>query len=505
MHDLGVVSQTAGLQSSFWVRPGLLGRKARRVRPMSALVLAGGDAPPMCDALVHTDASSATAPSSSAGKASRRPHKPDVIVGWDSRRASWLVANKLTLEVVPLPPAPAQRGAPGEFEILFDEAGFGVVASADWSSDLDDLLPTMVFEDDQGGLYFLSRDSQGGEVVQAKWELDLRFRYVEVTLSLEICNQACAVPAVVFERPRGDGSRILWDMLQGYKAMGRNMQGGQAWKWVHKCLLVWERLAQSGLGCVVRGAQVGVAATERDPERNICNTSVPTPLFIAWIARLCNASKQSGGVADQDKVHGLRRVLDALLSLVSGTCTSLPLFFDRWAQIPEFPLPATGSFLGNLIIAPDGACHIEDPCIIPAVMEPFFISTTLLPGPTHIRDLIISLADAQKGRQTFLQQVSLRLAAIIEAELLAEGNAKASICEADCAPAKGFDTRLDQKLLQHTLASKVATEHSSRCFSMAVDKSRVGSLGLHVAMGVLPTNQGFVMPPCVALGGGLWL
>ena len=140
-----------------------------------------------------------------------------------------MLVNKLSHDTVLLPPGQDQTGDLDECGVAFDDEGFGVVASEDFSADIDDLLPTLVFEDPAGAIYFVKKSGMH-ETVEALAEIELRFQYKKVAVAL-MGTLKLEFPVVHFERARADGCHILWDMLNFFKVLKLPMMTGQA----HTC------------------------------------------------------------------------------------------------------------------------------------------------------------------------------------------------------------------------------------------------------------------------------
>lgn len=432
-----------------------------------------------------------------------RPHAQDVELCFDVADNSWCLVHNITLERVSLPRVPGHTGSSDEYDAHFDADGFGVVAnSAGWHADFDDLFKIQVFEAAEGQYFFLSRAPDGAEIVEAKWELDMRFRYAKVCIHLTLAGCCAEFVIAAFERPRPDGSRLMWDALAMYRALGLTAQRHQAWKWVHNALPSWERLSAAGYGYLLRGAQVGEREDkDRDLERNIANTSLSTPLFVCVLARLLSPNKQCGGVADEAVRPAIRILLHNICCFVAGCSKRLQVFWDPTTAINKFPAPRFGSNLGSILLSPDGKCRVDRSEEVPDAMVGVVASLGLLTDSTCMVDVLIAACGVKSMcKMTFGQQFCLAVGSALESGLRAadEGRSGITFQFDESAPNRTKDIRLEQQLLRHLLASQEASKKHPGFISMSIDKSRVGSHGLQVAAGVLPDNVGFWMPPCVA-------
>ena len=134
-----------------------------------------------------------------------------------------------------LPTSPGHVGGPDEFGIRFDDDGFGVIASADWSADIDDVLPGLSFHTAAGGRYLLTKEVDGTETLRDMLEDLAQFERAIVSVASGIGTLKLEFPVAQFMHPRADGSRVLWDMLAMYKALGLTAHRGAAWRWVAMC------------------------------------------------------------------------------------------------------------------------------------------------------------------------------------------------------------------------------------------------------------------------------
>lgn len=440
----------------------------------------------------------------------RRPHNLEVYMVWDFSRKRWLVINRTSLDFVSLPARPGHRGMLDEYMLLFDEEGFGVVGDEEWQASLDDLFASETFEDGSGDMIIARTDAEGFEYTERLDALQAMFQYKKVTMSLDILNTKAEFQAARFDRPRSDGCRYAWDLISVYKTSGILSQKGQAWKWINSNVPRWQRLADGGFGVLLRGSQIGPPSPNVDTSRTIARTSASTQLLLSLLSRMLNPTKQSGGLCDSQSQPSLRLLLDVIVRFVAKGGFSTIVFEDEEAVVHPFPGPIVGENPFTLTLQPGGMLEVSDYAPDAEGRLQWLRSLGLLAGMVGCVDVLVRLADARSKVHSFFRQLTSRLAARFE-QLLEDSRADSTIRVEDDedGPIRHNDVVLDQRLLKHVIASKQASSRHPLFLSIGVDKSRVGSVGLQTAVGVLPNNEAFILPPCVGAsawwaGGGTW-
>ena len=305
---------------------------------------------------------------------------------------------------VALPTSPTHVGGPDEFGIRFDDDGFGVIASADWSADIDDVLPGLSFHTAAGGRYLLTKEVDGTETLSDMLEDLAQFETAIVSVASGIAMLKLEFRVAHFMLPRADGSRVLWDMLAMYKALGLIAHRGAAWRWVARCWPLWCRMQAAGLGVASRAAQVAVpSGAEREHDRILTNSSVSTPLFLAVLTRMLLATRTAGGTQDNSARVAVTQVLHVLLCFAAKALVRLSLVLERNASLPLWPAPWQGRVTGALLLHPDGTCELEDGHGLRPPHAEFFEEAGLLSGRVPLIPVLVGLADARRLASTLLQ------------------------------------------------------------------------------------------------------
>lgn len=176
-------------------------------------------------------------------------------------------------------------------------------------------------------------------MVEAR-ELDLRFRYAKVGVHLTLAGCCAELVVASFERRRPDGPYLMWDALSMYRALSLTAQRHQAWNWVNSSYPSWEKLVSAGYGYLSRGAQVGEHDHDRDLERNLANTSLSTPLFLAVMARFLSAVRHSGGIIDEAVRPAIRMVFRHVCCFIAAhriarLCIGTPMQWSGDSRPPH--------------------------------------------------------------------------------------------------------------------------------------------------------------------------
>ena len=262
------------------------------------------------------------------------PHEGLVILA-NNACGQLCVYHTLTLEVKPLPP--------GQWEVVFDEEGYGALIRQDDGEGDGDSIVLMCEDFFSRRLYrtaeakVLMLQFDGGSLDNFEW---LRTRYTQVNVTVDIGRSAATLPlrSYLLHWPRFGRSRLFFDIDGLFKAL-KIGSGTRLSKWRYQRACRWSAQIRQNFGdeqFIDSTRKKGVELTSAF----LPHASVSTTGLLLLLNRVANTTRKGGGLASARDQLACAELLHSILNgaVKASRGIRIEIFFEEpWRC--EWPLP----------------------------------------------------------------------------------------------------------------------------------------------------------------------
>ena len=275
------------------------------------------------------------------------PHKEHVVL--DALADTTYVTHLVTSESAILPE--------GQWELIFDEAGDGAVATVDAAGNEHVLLLQDVFSKDlyQSGSEFFVRMGKGP--AHTTWSLDVakaRYGCGDAKISMRGGGEV-RFNVYVLEMPRHCQQRVYWGLKELYSVLKLKSYKGVATKWLHDALPSWHRyvdsLAAHCPSILSKHGNLGSSHLHQPfYEGCLPETSMSTLGLLLILHRMAAFSRERGGLKEQESKTLASNLLHSLMQYAfhGPVCRVEVQLSEQWRC--KFPRPKDDlvSFVANV-------------------------------------------------------------------------------------------------------------------------------------------------------------
>ena len=450
-------------------------------------------------------ASASTSDPAPQPEATLLPHTGQVEL-CQLRDGTWVAVHKVSNQVVKIP---VQDPTLDCCSLDFDEEGYGYAISSGSQADecqatsLEEHFTQGVYEDKDHNI-FLDIGTDRAPSYHAVEDLEAMFVLKDLAMHIGQLSHRVVALAAVYTRPKHCGCSVLWSMPSLIKGLKLDLQGMAVWAWINKKFPVWEKHVagmKGTAGYTQRGQVYNRKELPKDKTRNLPFHAVSTVALVVIIFRLMAGCRNDGGIESPRTRHGLAKFRDHLAHAACQEEWSMHVDLKMpWSTRPwQIQSPCKGDT--TITIGPGGRLHFpagleqEQPEHFKMYIQDLGFhagSNPTLGTYLHV------LSGVKACRPLFQQMLSLlgrRLDGLLLHPALPAASARPLLqLKGPSTGPTQTDFALESKLVVHMGKCRAACGELLH-LSLAVDKSRVGNLAIQNAVGCLPNNVAFVMPP----------